>query len=288
VTDCGRHRLGPHAGGVTRSADVGARGVRVGVAVVAALAVVSVGSPAHAAHGVARADYRIVVAGPADVLGRPTGTHVVAGVPFFVRLELFTSVRSGPASVSYALDLPTKVSLFRHPRHVPKGGVSTTCLRDCSVGWLITQRMRKLTLYYAVVVPGPGEFIIEARIESTDRPDTQKANDEDSLTIIGEAAGLAVGVPVSRTPAPVAGRPFVVTVAVRRAGEPVKPTGARCIATIERRALLGVASIRRGRVTCTWRMPSHSTGALLRATVRVAARSLTAARSRSFRIRASS
>jgi hypothetical protein len=233
------------------------------------------------------ADFGVAVVGPVDALGVPTRRPVPARVPFLLRVELFTNSSSGPGSVSYDLDLPTAMTLATKPPHPPADGTITTCLRSCSVGWPDTTRARAVPDYYALVAPGPGQFIVEARIVSTNRHDTNPADDMGSATIDAKEARLTLGAAVPET-APIAGRAFVVTVSVRRLGEPVTPTSARCVASLRRRALRGAATIRSGRVRCAWTIPAGAGGALVRTTVRVALQPTSATRSRAFRIHASS
>ena len=93
-------------------------------------------------------------------------------------------------------------------------------------------RVRRLLVYYRFVTPGPGEFIIQARLVSTNRSDTRAGDDAGSVTIVATAPRLTLGQPRLAAGVPVAGRRLPGLGPVRRAGEPVLPAGATCAAAV--------------------------------------------------------
>ena len=258
--------------------------MRIGWTAVAVVIGVSCGAPLGLAGGQSQVDFGVRVAGPVDEEGVPTHARVIAGVPFRLRVELFVDRPAGAASVSYDVDLPTGVTVARKPVRLRAGLLTSSCLRSCSIGWN-TSQSRHLFVYYALVTPGPGEFIVEARIVSTGRSDARADDNADSATVVAVPARLTLGAPRLESGAPIAGRTFRVTLPVRRAGVAVTPTHARCLAAARGRTFQGVVTLGRGLVGCSWQIPSGSAGATLRTTVTVTAGSLRASTTWAFAIR---
>jgi hypothetical protein len=227
-------------------------------------------------------DYGVRLAGPVDAHGTPLHGTVPTGRSFYVRVDLFTD-RAGAASVTYDLDLPTGVSV-RAPVRLETGGVTSGCLRACAVGWNAA-RSRRLSVYYALVPPGPGAFVVQATIVSTDRPDTRVSDNTATATIVVVPARLTLGRPVLADGAPAAGHSFTVTVPVRRGGIPVRPRRATCRAVIGTRSLTGAVSLARGTIGCSWSIPSGTGGRTLRTTVSAGAGTLRVAGSWLYSIR---
>jgi len=160
---------------------------RVSLAVlVALLAAVPAGA------GTGAADFGIELVAPVNAAGVPARVHtVVAGVPFRVRIAVTATGVAGPAAVTYSLDLPTGihsdgVRLARTPLTLRGGRRTSMCLRGCSIGWDAT-RSHRLAVYYALVTPGPGTFILSASISTTNRPDARRADDVGSTTVVSVA-----------------------------------------------------------------------------------------------------
>ncbi len=222
------------------------------------------------------------LAGPLSVTGTPLHGSVTTGRPFYVRVELFTDT-AGAAAVTYDIDLPTGV-VVRAPVRLPSGAVTSGCLRACAVGWNAT-RSRRLFVYYALAPPGPGAFVVQSTIVSTDHPDSRASDNSATATIIVVQAHLTLGRPVLAHGAPVAGRPFGVTVPVRRGGAPIRPARAVCAATVGARVLAGTVSLARGTIGCTWPVPPGTSGRTLRTTVRASAGELSVSGSWLYSIR---
>ena len=258
--------------------------MRIGWTAVVVVIGVSGGASLGFAGGQSQVDYGVRVAGPVDEAGVPTRTQVAAGVPFRLRVELYVDRPAGAASVSYDVDLPTGVTVARKQLRLRAGVLTSSCLRSCPVGWS-TSQSRRLFVYYALVTPGPGEFIVEARIVATDRSDARAGDNTGTATIVAVPARLTLGAPQLESGAPIAGRAFRVTLSVRRSGVPVTPGGARCVATAVGLRLQGVATRGRGRVDCSWAIPRGSAGTTLRTTVTVTAGSLGASTSWAYAIR---
>jgi hypothetical protein len=240
--------------------------VRIVWAAAVASAVVCAGAAlAGAAGRTIQVDYGVRLVGPVDDTGTPTRMHVTAGVPFFVRVELFTDT-STAASVAYDVDLPTGVRVTAKPFRLRTGAVTSSCLRACTVGWNAA-RSRRLSVYYALVTPGPGEFIVEARLVSTDRSDARRADNSGSATMVAVRVRLTLGQPLLESGPPVAGHAFEVAVPVVRSGIPIRPTGGRCVAAIGDRSLGVVISVGQDGVRCQWTIPRGSAGKTLRTTV---------------------
>lgn len=235
------------------------------------------------AAGTAASDYGVRLVGPVAATGAPLHTSVTTGRPFYVRLELFTD-GAGAAAVTYDVDLPTGVGV-RAPVRLAAGAVTSGCLRACTVGWNAT-RSRRLSLYYALVPPGPGAFVVQSSIVSTDRPDARASDNTATATIVVVPARLTLGRPVPVDGAPVAGRPFAVTVAVRRGGVPIRPRRAACGAAIGGRSLAGVVSLTRGTIGCSWSIPNGTGRRTLRTTVSASEGTLRVAGSWLYSIRA--
>ena len=231
------------------------------------------------------ANYGVRLVGPVDGAGRPTHRHVPVGVPFWLRVELFTDGTDGAASASYDLYLPTDFKVVLGRVRLPNGTVASSCLRACAVGWN-SARSRRIFVYYALIPPVPAEFMVAARIVGTSHKDTRRNDDTGRTMIVAVRAHLALGVPRLDSGAPIAGRTFEVTVPVRRAGVRLTPVGARCLATALGRRLRGTAKRGRGRVGCSWMIPRGSAGTTLRTTVTVTAGSLRAQTSWVYAIRA--
>ncbi len=205
---------------------------------------------AGAARGAVQTDYGVRLVGPLDSTGsRPQPS--VTGRPFYVRVELFTD-GTGPASVSYDVDLPTGMIVV--PARLRGGAVTSSCLRACTVGWNAT-RSRQLSVYYALVPPGPGAFVVEASIVSTNRIDARQRDNSATATIVVVSPRLSLGRPVLESGPPVAGRDFGVTVPVRRGGAPVRPRRATCGAGLGSHVFAGVVTLRRGSIRCSWHIP---------------------------------
>jgi hypothetical protein len=245
-----------------------------GASLVACVVVWFTAAPAGAVRPVP-VDFGVKLVGPVDTGGRPSGARVTAGAAFLVRVELFTDASAGAASVTYDVDLPTGVRIAARRLRLPTGALTSSCLRACSIGWN-TDRSRRLFVYYRFVTPGPGEFIVEARLVSTNRSDARAGDDSGSATIVAVPARLALGQPLLAAGPPVAGRSFEVTVPVRRSGVAVQPTRGMCAGLIDDRALRVVVSLGRGRIGCTWSIPPGSAGKTLRTTVGATAGSLRA------------
>jgi len=231
------------------------------------------------------AKYGVRLAGPVDGAGRPTHRHVFVGVPFWLRVELFTDGTDGGASVSYDLYMPTDFKVVLKRLRLRNGAVTSSCLRVCTVAWN-SARSRRLFVYYALIPPVPAEFMVAARIVATNHEDTRRSDDTGSTMIVAVPARLTLGTPQFESGAPVEGRTFQVAFAVDRSGTPVSPTGARCLAAVRGRSRQGAASLGRGRVRCSWAIPLRSAGATLRTTVTATAGSLRASASWNFAIRA--
>jgi hypothetical protein len=238
-------------------------------------AVASLAAPAGATGG---ADYAIRLVAPVDASGRLTRAPVVAGVPFRVRVELTATGFRGVASVAYDLELPTGihsagVRLARSRLPLDGSLRTSTCSRACAIGW-DTTRKRRLAVYYALVVPGPGRFLLGASISSTNHHDIQPADDRGSTIVSAVAPRLSLGTPRLVSGAPRAARTFSVTIPVRLNGVSVVPESVRCTATAKGVTLQGASSRRPGEAGCEWRLPVGSRGSTLHTTVTVVARSL--------------
>jgi len=259
--------------------------VRIVWTAVAAFTAACVWASLGAAGERSSANYGVRVVGPVDDAGRPTHRHVPVGVPFWLRVELFTDGTDGAASVSYDLYMPTDFKVVLGRLRLPNGAVASSCLRACTVGWN-SARSRRTFVYYAIVPPVPAEFMVAARIVATNHKDTHRNDDTGRTMIVAVRARLALGVPRLDSGTPAAGRPFEVTVPVLRAGTRVTPVSARCLATALGRRLRGTATRGRGRVGCSWVIPTGSAGTTLRTTVTVTAGSLRAQTSWVYAIRA--
>ncbi len=220
--------------------------------------------------------------GPVAATGVRLHGSVTTGRPFYVRLELFTD-RAGAASVTYDIDLPTGV-VVRAPVRLASGALTSGCLRACAVGWDAT-RSRSLSVYYALAPPGPGAFVVQSTIVSTDHPDTRTGDNTAIATIVVVQAHLTLGRPLLAHGAPIAGHPFAVTVPVRRSGVAIRPVRAVCAAAVGARALAGAVSLARGTIGCAWSVPPGTAGRTLRTTVRAKAGTLRATGSWLYSIR---
>jgi hypothetical protein len=254
--------------------------------VVVACAFAGVGAPLDAAGEASSVNYGVRLAGPVDGAGRSTHRRVPVGVPFWLRVELFTDGMDGAASVSYDLYMPTDFKLVLKRLRLPNGAATSSCLRACTVGWN-SARSHRLFVYYAVVPPVAAEFMVAARIVATNHKDTRRSDDTGRTMIVAVPARLAFGTPQFESGPPVEGRTFQLAFAVNRSGTPVSPTGVRCLAAVRGRSRPGVAVSGYGRVRCAWGIPPRSNGTTLRTTVKVTAGSLHAATSWAFAIRAS-
>ena len=238
--------------------------------------------PGMAAGSAVQTDYGVKLVGPVDSTGSRPLRSVTAGRPFYVRVQLFTD-GTGPASVTYDVDLPTGMDVV--PARLRGGAVTSSCLRACTVGWNAT-RSRQLSVYYALVPPGPGAFVVEASIVSTNRIDAHERDNTATATIVVVSPRLSFGRPVLESGPPVAGRDFGVTVPVRRGGTPVRPLRATCAAAAGSHVLAGVVMLRRGNIRCTWHIPSGAGRMTLRTHISATAGALRAAGSWLYAIRA--
>jgi len=248
------------------------RGLVAAVTVSVAVACAGAGTADTA---VAR-DYAVSLVGPVDTNGARLHRSAVVGKPFYVRMQLSTDAAAA-ASVTYDIDLPTGLEV-RSPVRLGNGAVTSGCLRSCSVGWNAA-RARTLAIYYALLPPGPGAFVLQSTIASTDRADSRPRDNTATITIVVVAARLSLGPPMLDSSRPLAGRRFSVTVPVRRSGVPVRPDHAVCRAVVGDRSVAGTASLTHAAVVCTWRIPRGTAGRTLRTTVRARAGVLSAARS---------
>jgi hypothetical protein len=221
-------------------------------------------------------DYGVRVIAPVDANGVPTHAHAVVGVPFRLAVELFANRAAGSASVAYDMFLPTDMVIPLRAARMRSGHETSRCLANCTVGW-DTGKTLRTHVYYVMIPPGPGSFIVAARLVSTDRRDARRGDNTATLTIAVDAPRLTLGVPQLEDGGPVAGRRFTVVVPVRRSGVSVTPTSARCLATVGIYRLEGEASRSRGRVRCTWSIPTGTAGGVLETTVSASLRSLRAA-----------
>jgi hypothetical protein len=225
------------------------------------------------------ATFGIRVAAPVDAFGRLTHARVVAGVPFRVRIELSATGVRGTAAVVYDLELPTGIHLAGvqlAPKPLPLHGRSKTsrCLRACTIGW-DTSRTPRLFVYYALVVPGPGDFVLGASISGTNRHDANPTDDRGSTSVLAVSPRVTLGAPRLETGTPRAGRDFAISIPVLLNGRPVTPDFARCVATVGGVTLRGIAARRVGEAGCTWALPRGTAGPI-RVSVTVVARSLRA------------
>ena len=124
------------------------------------------------------ANYGVRLVGPVDGAGRLTRRHVPVGVPFWLKVELYTSGTDGAASVSYDLYMPTDFRVVLKRLRLPNGASTSSCLRACVVGWN-SARSPHLFVYYALIPPVPAEFMVRARIVATNRKDTQRQGIDD-------------------------------------------------------------------------------------------------------------
>lgn len=251
------------------------------VACVAACACASLGGARESSSG----NYGVRLAGPVDGAGKPTHSHVTVGVPFWLRVELYTDGTDGAASLSYDLYLPTDFKVVLKRLRLPGGAATSSCLRACTVGWN-SARSRRLFVYYALIPPVSAEFMVAARIVATNDKNTRRSDDTGRTMIVAVPARLTLGTPQFESGAPVEGRTFQLAFAVDRSGTPVSPTGAHCLAAVRGGPRQGVASLSRGRVRCSWAIPLRSAGTTLRTTVTVTAGSLRTSASWHFAIRA--
>ena len=237
---------------------------------------------AGAAGGAVQTDYGVRLVGPLDGTASRPRRSVTAGRPFSVRVELFTD-GTGPASVTFDVDLPTGMNVV--PARLQGGAATSSCLRACTVGWNAT-RSPQLSVYYALVPPGPGAFVVEASIVSTNRIDARERDNIATATILVVSPRLSLGRPVLESGPPVAGRDFAVTVPVRRGGAPVRPRRATCGAALGSRVLAGVVMLRRGSIRCTWHIPPGAGRMTLRTHVSATMEALRATGSWLYAIRA--
>ncbi len=198
-------------------------------------------------------DFAVRLIAPVDASGSPSGVAVAPGVPFRMRVELSTTGIARPVSVSYDLELPSLVHVASQPIRVVGGAHTSTCLRSCTVGWNAA-RTPRLSVYYTLVLPGPGVFVIGARIVGTTAPDRDRADDAAAATIRAAAARLTLGPPRLLTSPPRRGRSFAFAVSVRRGGASTTPRSVRCVLTASS-ALVGRGVGRDGEARCAWRLP---------------------------------
>jgi hypothetical protein len=219
-------------------------------------------------------DYGVKLSGPIDGNGAPLRGSVPTGRRFYVRLDLVTDA-PGAAAVTYDVDLPTGVEV-PGPVRLANGAVTSTCLRACTIGWNAT-RSGRLSVYYAFLPPGPGAFVVEATIVSTNHADDRAGDDDATVTVVVAPARLTLGRPALAGGPPAAGRRFTVTIPVRRGGVAVRPASASCGATIGRRSLAGQVSLARGSIRCSWSIPRGTRRRTLRTRVSARAGPLRAA-----------
>jgi hypothetical protein len=183
----------------------------------------------------------------------------------------------GVRTATYAIDFPAGLAVQRAAtiRGGGYAGTSTICTSGCAVA--IPDGRIGVTGHYRLLARSPGRYAVTIRLTSTGRPDPASDNDRATTEIVVKAPTVAVvaGRAVATPTVPRAGRPFALTLPLTRAGAPVIPASVRCTATLGGRVLVGARAALVGRARCTWRIPTGSAGAKLRATLVATARGQT-------------
>ncbi len=194
-------------------------------------------------------------------------------------------------SATYAVDVPS--GLVVQPSAPVRGGGfignSVTCVSACVAD--IPAGRLGVNAVYRLVASSAGTFTVRIRLTSVDRPDPETTNDQASSDIRaaaatgGQGGAVAAGTSVTAPKLPLAGRPYALTLPLTKAGTPVKPTSVRCAATLRGRALKATAAKLSGRARCTWKLPSTTRGAQLKAKLTAVAGGKTFTASRTARVR---
>lgn len=223
-------------------------------------------------------DYGVRIIAPVNAAGKPIRARTTVGVPFRLEVELSTTRAAEIASLTYDMFLPTDVTIPLDPVRMRDGRQTSRCLRVCNVGWDTTRSLVS-PVFYVLVPPKPGSFMVAVHIVSTDRADPRAGNNSATLIIPVAAPHLTLGVPKLTAGPPRAGQVFTASVAVWRSGAPVTPTSAQCRAAIGTRRLEGTAARRHGALSCSWSIPGATGGRTLETRVTAAVGSLTVTRS---------
>jgi hypothetical protein len=128
-------------------------------------------------------------------------------------------------------------------------------------------------VFYALVVPGPGDFVLGASLSATNRPDARSGDDRASTAVRAVSPRLTFGVPRLDGGAPRPSTRFAISVPVRSNAGRVQPDVVGCVATSGGASLPGAGARRPGEAGCAWTLPA-GVGPTLRVTVTVRARAL--------------